>query len=199
MKKLSVAVVGTGFWGRNHARVFYELSETDLVAVCDINFQKAKTVAEYFGVRAYKNIEKMLKDEDVKAASVCTWSTDLAKEAVKILKSGKHVFVEKPMAADVEQAKELCEVSEKGGLLKNNRLANLSRILKVLASGLDKRSSFLENNFLENKNFTILTKIFKGARQIKHKDFKERSKIAMTIKIKATPNTNHVPFEPTVR
>ena len=37
MKKLGVAVIGTGFWGRNQARVYRQLEETELLAVCDIN------------------------------------------------------------------------------------------------------------------------------------------------------------------
>ena len=37
MKKLGMAVVGTGFWGKNHARIYKELQETDLIAVCDID------------------------------------------------------------------------------------------------------------------------------------------------------------------
>ncbi|MEM2518603.1 MAG: Gfo/Idh/MocA family oxidoreductase, partial [Candidatus Bathyarchaeia archaeon] len=82
MKKLGVAVIGTGFWGKNHARVFTELEETELLAVCDINAERAKAVAKQFGVKAYANTAKMLKRKDVEVVSVCTWSTSLAKEAL---------------------------------------------------------------------------------------------------------------------
>ena len=116
MKKLGVAVVGTGFWGRNHARVFKELDETELLAVCDISAQRVKAVAQQFGVRAYSNTSRMLKDKDIEAVSICTWSTSLAKVALKALKAGKHVLVEKPMAANVKQAKALLETAEKEGL-----------------------------------------------------------------------------------
>ncbi len=113
MKKLGVAVIGTGFWGRNHARVFKELEETELIAVCDINAERAKNVAKQFGVKSYTNSGKMLKNKEIKAVSLCTWSTNLAKEALKGLKAGKHVLVEKPMAANVKQAKELLDTAEK--------------------------------------------------------------------------------------
>jgi UDP-N-acetylglucosamine 3-dehydrogenase len=116
MRKLRVAVVGTGFWGRNHARVFKELKETELLAVCDINAEKAKNVAKQYGVKAYTNPGKMLQRKDIDAVSICTWSIKLAEEALKALKSGKHVLVEKPMATRVKQAEKLVETAELEGL-----------------------------------------------------------------------------------
>ncbi len=116
MKKLGVAVVGTGFWGKNHARVYKELPSTELVAICDANAERAKTIADQFGVKAYTNSARMLKNEAIKAVSVCTWSTSLAKEALKALNAGKHVLVEKPMATNVKQAERLVDVAEANGL-----------------------------------------------------------------------------------
>jgi UDP-N-acetylglucosamine 3-dehydrogenase len=116
MKKLGVAVIGTGFWGRNHARVFKELEETELLAVCDINAERAKNVAKQFGVRAYTSMGKLLKNKDIEAVSICVWSLTLAKETLKTLKAGKHVLVEKPMATNVKQAEKLLETAEEEGL-----------------------------------------------------------------------------------
>jgi len=116
MKKLGTAVIGTGFWGKNHARVYSELESTELVAVCDVNRERAKAVANQFGVKAYTSSSRMLKNEDVEAVSVCTWSTKLAKEALKALNAGKHVLVEKPMASHTKQAEKLLETAEKSDL-----------------------------------------------------------------------------------
>lgn len=116
MKKVGVAVIGTGFWGRNHARVYKELAETELLAVCDINSERAKAVAKQFGVKPYTKTERMLKKEEIEAVSVCTWSTSLAKEAMKAIKAGKHVLIEKPMATNVKQARKLLEAAEKENL-----------------------------------------------------------------------------------
>ncbi|MBS7647256.1 MAG: Gfo/Idh/MocA family oxidoreductase [Candidatus Bathyarchaeia archaeon] len=115
-KKLGVAVIGAGFWGKNHARIFRELEETELIAVCDIDAERAKTVAKQLGVEAYTEAGRMLKKKEIEAVSVCTWSTSLAKEALKALKFGKHVLVEKPMAANSKQAEILIETAEKEGL-----------------------------------------------------------------------------------
>jgi UDP-N-acetylglucosamine 3-dehydrogenase len=58
----------------------------------------------------------MLKNEEIEAVSVCTWSTSLAKEALNALKAGKHVLVEKPMATNTKQAEKLLKAAEKNNL-----------------------------------------------------------------------------------
>ena len=116
MKKVGVAVVGTGFWGKNHARVYKELAETELIAICDIDPERAKAVANQFGAKPYTSAAKMLKNKDIEAVSICTWSTALAKEATKAVEAGRHVLVEKPMAANVKQAENLLNKAEKEGV-----------------------------------------------------------------------------------
>lgn len=113
IRKLGVAIIGAGFWGRNHARNLKELGETRLVAVCDKDETKAKAVAELFGVEAYTDSGKMLKRKDVEAVTVCTWSTTLAMEALKALKAGKHVLIEKPMANTVKEAERIVGLAKR--------------------------------------------------------------------------------------
>lgn len=117
MNKVKTAVIGTGSWGKNHARTYKELAETELLAICDIDAERAKNLAKQLGVTPYSSVEKMLKNEDIEAVSVCTWSTSLAKEATKAVEHGKHVLVEKPMAANTKQAQKLLAASEKMGVL----------------------------------------------------------------------------------
>jgi UDP-N-acetylglucosamine 3-dehydrogenase len=116
MTKLGVAVIGTGFWGKNHARIYKELEETELVAICDIDAERAKTVAKQFGAKPYTSTSKMLENKKIEAVSICTWSTSLAIEALKALKAGKDVLVEKPMAVNARQAETLMKTAEKNEL-----------------------------------------------------------------------------------
>src|SRR5512136_529553 len=116
MKKLGVAVIGTGFWGKNHARVYRELPSTELVAICDVDANRAKNIAAQFGVKAYTYSARMLKNKDIEAVSICTWSTMLAKEALRALRAEKHVLVEKPMATNARQAQRLIEAADENGL-----------------------------------------------------------------------------------
>jgi UDP-N-acetylglucosamine 3-dehydrogenase len=116
MRKLGVAVVGTGQWGKNHARVYKELASTELVAVCDVNSERAKAMAAQYGVKAYSDSTQMLKDKSIEAVNICTWSTVLAKEALKALHAGRHVLVEKPMATNPQQAQRLVQTAQENGL-----------------------------------------------------------------------------------
>lgn len=116
MNKLGVAVIGTGFWGKNHARVYKELKETELLAVCDINTKRAKIVAEEFGAKPYTDAGKLLKRKDINAVSICTFSTSLGKVALKALRAGKHVLIEKPMARNVKEAEKVLETAQNKGL-----------------------------------------------------------------------------------
>ena len=116
MKKLGVAVIGTGQWGKNHVRTYKELPSTELVAICDVNPERAKAMANKYGVKAYSDSSQMLKNKEIEAVNVCTWSTILAKEALKALRAGKHVLVEKPMATNTQQAEKLVKTAQENGL-----------------------------------------------------------------------------------
>jgi UDP-N-acetylglucosamine 3-dehydrogenase len=116
VNKLGVAVIGTGFWGKNHARIYKELENTNLVAICDVNPERAKTIAKQYGVKAYTDSSAMLKDCEIQAVSVCTWSIKLAEETLKCLNAGKHVLVEKPMATDIKQAQMLIDTAKANNL-----------------------------------------------------------------------------------
>ncbi len=116
MNKLGVAVIGTGQWGKNHARVYNELPSTELVAICDVNPERAKAMASQYGVKAYSDSAQMLKDKSIEAVNVCTWSTILAQEAQKALNAGKHVLVEKPMATTPQQAEKLVATAQENNL-----------------------------------------------------------------------------------
>lgn len=112
MKNLRVAVIGIGFWGKNHVRVFNEMPETDIVAVCDTNPERARAVAEEYGIHSYTDSPRMFKREKIDAVTICVWSTNLAEEAMKALKAGKHVLVEKPMASSSREARKIVELAK---------------------------------------------------------------------------------------
>ena len=81
-----------------------------------LNPERAKAMATQYGVKAYSDSAQMLKDKSIEAVNVCTWSTILAKEAIKALNAGKHVLVEKPMATNTQQAQKLVKTAQENGL-----------------------------------------------------------------------------------
>jgi UDP-N-acetylglucosamine 3-dehydrogenase len=115
-RKLRVGVIGAGFWGQNHIRVFSELGNVELAAVCDIDPRKAKDVTEKYLVKPYTSIEGLLKREDVDAISICTPTTTHYPIALSAIERGKHVFVEKPMVSTSGEARGLLAKAEEKGL-----------------------------------------------------------------------------------
>jgi UDP-N-acetylglucosamine 3-dehydrogenase len=112
MNKLKMAVVGVGFWGRNHVRVLSELPEVEIVAVCDVDREKAEMVSEKYSLKTYTDSRRMYRKEELDAVTLCVWSTMLSQETLKALKAGKHVLVEKPMAGSAKEAKRVLDLAE---------------------------------------------------------------------------------------
>jgi len=116
VKKLNVAVIGAGFWGRNHIRVYKELPNANLSSICEVNSERLKVAVKEYQVKGYKNISDLLKRGDIDAVSICTWATKLAEITEEALKAGKHVLVEKPMANNSKQAEKLVRLAEENDL-----------------------------------------------------------------------------------
>jgi UDP-N-acetylglucosamine 3-dehydrogenase len=114
---LKAAVIGVGSIGRNHARVYRESKNAELVAVVDNFAQTAAQVAQQHNVPSYTDIEEMLDREkpDIVTVSV---PTEAHLEAAKIaLQRGVHVLVEKPIASTLEQAREMIQLAEEAGVV----------------------------------------------------------------------------------
>jgi UDP-N-acetylglucosamine 3-dehydrogenase len=112
MKKLRVAVIGTGFWGKNHARVLSQLDSTELTCVCDVDERNAKMVAAEFHVPYYSRPEDVLSRGDVDAVTICTPTVTHYQIATQALRAGKHTLVEKPMTNTASEARELLNLAK---------------------------------------------------------------------------------------
>jgi predicted dehydrogenase len=110
------AVVGLGYWGPNLVRNLHELPAADLVAVCDLRPEALeKTSLRYPGVATTSSFEAVLADEAIEAICIATPVATHHPLALEALAAGKHVFIEKPMAASGEQAAELVNAAGKAG------------------------------------------------------------------------------------
>ena len=101
--KVKVGVVGLGFMGSAHARVYSKLKDCELVGICDSNSDK-KHLAETYNCKFCEDSEEFLR-EDLDAISVCTPTSQHRDVVVNALENGKHVLVEKPFADSVENGK----------------------------------------------------------------------------------------------
>lgn len=109
MDRLRLAVVGVGFWGRNHARVYSEIEGVELVAVADPNREARESVASKYGCNAYPSVEELLEKEKIDAASVCTPSVSHGEVASKLVDRSVSVLVEKPFTATLSEGLALYE------------------------------------------------------------------------------------------
>lgn len=107
---LRVAVVGCGAWGKNLARCFAELNCLD--AVADHHAEAVETVAARHGSRAL-SVEQILADPSIRAVAIATQPSTHHHLAKCALLAGKHVFVEKPLALDLEHAEELRALAQR--------------------------------------------------------------------------------------
>jgi len=112
MTKLKVGVIGFGFMGQMHAAIFNELPQTELVAVADVDPSRFEG-ASLEGVRFYTDFRELLRCRDIDAASICVSDKAHFEPAVLAARAGKDIFLEKPIALDLGEAKEIVRETEK--------------------------------------------------------------------------------------
>ena len=113
MSDLRWGIIGIGRFGLIHARVIQSLAGNELVAICNRNEQRLDHAAATLNVsRCYADYEQLLADREVDVVSITTHWQQHFTVARRALASGKHVFLEKPLAATGQQCRELLEAAE---------------------------------------------------------------------------------------
>lgn len=115
MSKVGMAVVGAGFMGQMHARTIFECDSANLVAIVDLNEEIGQQVADKYKAKYYKNIEDALSDKEIEAYTVVLPDRLHVDATSQILRAGKDVLLEKPMADTLEGAKQIAKASKEGG------------------------------------------------------------------------------------
>jgi predicted dehydrogenase len=111
---LGVSVVGLGYWGPNLVRNLYELDDVEVVSVCDVDTDALAAVGRrYPAVERTSDVRDLLSDPRVEAVLVATPVSTHFSLASAALEAGKHVFVEKPLAASSAEALELIELAQR--------------------------------------------------------------------------------------
>ncbi len=111
MKPVKVGVVGIGNMGIHHARVYSELPQTDLVGVVDIDEERGRQLAADFNTQHFTDYRDLL-EQGVEAVNIVVPTVLHFPLAADFLRAGVHVLVEKPITADLIQAKKLIELAE---------------------------------------------------------------------------------------
>jgi len=115
MKKVKIGFIGYGYWGKNILRNLCAIKDVEVIAVCDANLgnlEKAKNVV--LASKKYDaklivtaQFDHLLADKDIDAIVIATPPQTHYKLGIQALKAGKHVFIEKPMTTNRQEAIDL--------------------------------------------------------------------------------------------
>jgi len=115
-KKINIAIVGLGF-GAEFIPIYQAHPDANLVAVCQRDPKKLKTIQEAFNIdRAYTDYADMLRDPNIDAIHINTPIPDHAAQSIAALKAGKHVACTVPMATSIADCRKIVELTKQTGL-----------------------------------------------------------------------------------
>ncbi|WP_419914809.1 Gfo/Idh/MocA family protein [Hoeflea sp.] len=109
----AIAVIGCGYWGKNHVRTLNELGA--LAALADADDARAQVLADAFGVPV-RDVDSILADPAIEAVVLALPPQLHAQTALKAIAAGKHVLVEKPIALNVDDAQKVVDAGKAAGV-----------------------------------------------------------------------------------
>jgi len=110
---LNVGVIGCGYWGPNLIRNFIQLNETNMIRVADLEEDRLKRIKDlYPSVDTTKDYKDIVTDPKIDIVAVATPVKSHYRLASEALLAQKHVFVEKPLTASVDEAEKLIELAD---------------------------------------------------------------------------------------
>lgn len=116
MNKLKTVVVGCGNIATAYSEQISKYSRINLAGFCDLQPERAEEFARKYGGRAYRSLDEVLADGDVRLVINLTIHHAHVEVITRCLEAGKHVHSEKPLAASGAEAKQLVELAERKGL-----------------------------------------------------------------------------------
>ncbi len=112
-----MGVIGAGYMGKNHMRVYSKMKGVELIAFSDVNEKLVKQLSKQFNVNGYVGYSELLKNEDIDAASIAVPTPLHKKVIMDVFSYKKHVLVEKPITISVAEAKSLIKSAEQKELI----------------------------------------------------------------------------------
>lgn len=141
--QIKCAVIGVGHMGQFHVDKFSQIPEAELIAICDPDEQKTKTLALQHNTKAYNDYKEILNQVD--AVCIATPTVHHFEIAKTCLEHGVHTLIEKPISHTVEQANELIEIAKKNNLVL--QIGHLERFNQV---SLELNKSITKPLFIES-------------------------------------------------
>ena len=113
---IRMGVIGCGYWGPNLIRNFNNNSEVEIVTIADLETKRLEQVGRHYPtVKKTVDYRDIINDTSIDAVVVATPVSTHFPLGMEVLKSGKHLFVEKPMAGSSDECRRLNDEADKGG------------------------------------------------------------------------------------
>ncbi len=116
MKTVRVGMIGAGFMGNIHAQIAQDLADVKVVAVADIDTDRAKRLAGICSATPYADYHEMLEKEGMDAVIISTPELDHRHPVVSAASAGCHIFIEKPLAASLDDADAIIQACARAGV-----------------------------------------------------------------------------------
>ncbi len=150
MEKIKVGVLGVGHLGRLHASLYKEIKSAEIKGIYDVNIEKAQKVGDELGIQVFKEVQDLLNQVD--AVNIVTPTPDHFNSAEKALENNCHLFIEKPITDNIEQAEKLIQsASNKNKIL---QIGHIERFNPAMLALEDVRLNpiFIESHRLASFN-----------------------------------------------
>src|SRR2546421_12727780 len=113
--RLRIGVIGAGV-GALHLGAYAELPRVEIVALAGLDDDRVRRVAaEYKVPRTYREYEDLLAAPDIDAVSICLPNALHAPVSIAALRAGKHVLVEKPLARNADEGRQILAAAQEYG------------------------------------------------------------------------------------
>jgi len=141
MDKIKVGIIGSGFIAEHHCHSYSLLPNVEIVGISSINEEEAKSLMNRYGIpgNPYKNYKDLLK-LDCDSISACVPNYLHKDIAIDILNSGKHALIEKPLAKNIIEGKEMLDIEKSSNrkifYCENNMYApSFSKVKEIVEEG----------------------------------------------------------------
>lgn len=168
--KLKFAIIGCGRIAQRHAEHIHKLGE--LVAVCDIVTDKARTLGEKYQASFYDDVDQLLQQsKNADVVAVCSPNGLHAEHTIKALRAGFHVLCEKPMALSVQDCGEMINAAERANkrlfIVKQNRFnPPVAAVKKIIDEGRLGKIYSAQLSCFWNRNEAYYKNSWKGTKDL---------------------------------
>lgn len=167
---LNFGIIGCGRIAQRHAEHIQNVGK--LIAVCDIEIEKAKLLSDKYGARPYNTADEMLASHPaIDVVAICSPNGLHAQHTIKALKAGAHVLCEKPMALNVHDCGEMISTAERANkrlfIVKQNRFnPPVAVVKKIVEEGKLGKIYSIQLNCFWNRNNEYYNNSWKGTKDM---------------------------------